>query len=128
MIAVAGTSKIDEGTTIQNAVFNWLQPRLAKLFQKRHGYIWLTGCNSAITKAMYEKCGGFKPDLNALEDVEIAERLVRHGHILLVTHVPVVSSARRFQEGLVRGLLHYAKAYNTMYVLKKGDAHLSDVR
>lgn len=128
VIAVAGTSKIDEGTALQNKIFNWLQPRVAMWFQKRHGYIWLTGCNSAVKKSAYQTCGGFKPDLNALEDVEIAERLTRHGRILLVTHIPVVSSARRFQHGLIRGLLHYARAYIEMYVFKKSHTHLSDVR
>lgn len=128
IIAVAGTSKINEGTAVQKTIFNWLQPFLSKIFQVRHGYSWLTGCNSAVKKDAYEQCGGFHQDLNALEDVEIAGRLKAYGSIELITHVPVTSSARRFRDGLVKGLLHYTKPYINLYILKKDQAHLSNVR
>ncbi len=128
IIAVSGTSKITDGTVMQNIIFNWLQPLLSHLFTWRHGHIWLTGCNSAVKKQVYEQCGGYRQDLQALEDVEIAERLSEHGQILLVTNIPVITNARRFKDGLVQGLLHYVKAYTNMYIVKTGQAHLSDIR
>lgn len=129
VIATAGTCKINEGTPLQNAMFNWLQPRVAKLFEWRHTYPCLTGSSAAVKKEIYEQSGGFHRELNAFEDGEIAKRLSQYGRILLLTHIPVISSARRFMKyGLLPGLLHYAKPYITMYVIKKGHAPLSDVR
>jgi glycosyltransferase involved in cell wall biosynthesis len=128
VIASAGTCKINEATPLQNMVFNWLQPHLARLFLWRHKHPCFTGSNAAVFKSAYVKSGGFDPSINAFEDAEIAERLSSHGQIVLLTHLPVISSARRFRKGLIPGLLHYAKPYITMYVFDRRPANLSDIR
>ena len=128
IVAVAGTSKITEGTPLQNTIFNWLQPTLGHLFEFFHGYIWLTGCNASVRKDAYIKTGGFNRDLNALEDADMGRCLSNIGRIRHITYVPVTSSARRFKGGFVKGLLHYVKPYLHMYLLKKDRIHLHDVR
>jgi hypothetical protein len=92
------------------------------------GHYWLTGFNFAITRDAYLRSGGFKAELNAQEDVELAYRVKKIGKIKFIQDMPVEVSGRRYQKGLVIGMLPYVTTFLKYFFLKKTDILLSDPR
>lgn len=127
-IATAGISQIKELHWVQNKLFFAAQLIGLYFFIIRHGHPWFSGFSAAITKEAYAACGGFRRDLNALEDVEIADRIAKQGKIKLVIRHPIISSARRLRAGLGQGLKAYVRLYIDLYIKKKDHVYLSNVR
>ena len=63
---------------------------------------WINSANFFISRAVFEKIGGFREDLLTGEDTEIGQRLIRAGHRLwasrrlVVTHLGNPKSIRAF--------------------------------
>lgn len=128
VVAVTGTALTINCSRTTNAFMNWFQPRSMKLYRLYAGHFWLTGFNFAIRKDAYEKAGGFDPDLNAIEDVDLAARVNRVGKIVYSDEYPVQSSGRRFRDGIAQGLFSYAQTYREYKNNKKSTTVMSDVR
>lgn len=71
------------------------------------GHYWLTGFNMAVRRSAYQKCGGFNPEINAHEDIDITNRIRKYGKIVYNDDAVAHSSGRRFKKGFWRGLLEY---------------------
>lgn len=92
------------------------------------GMHWLTGFHMAIRKEAYEKSGGFDPELNAHEDIDISERLRKIGKIAYAKDIVVEQSGRRFKNGILRGLWDYELEGIKYFLLGKKDILLADRR
>ncbi len=128
IIAITGTGKITDRKKLINAFFNFLQPMSMRAYRLTFGHYWLTGFNFAITKDAYKKAGGFKEELNAQEDVELAFRVKNIGKIKFVKDVPVLVSGRRYQKGFFIGLSSYVSTFVGIVLFKKTNLILSDPR
>ncbi len=126
-VAVSGTCRIEDRSPVTNKLFNFLQPNFMHSYKLIYGHYWLSGFNFAVYKKSYEKSGGFDPDVVAMEDIEISLKVSKVGKIKFINK-PVVFSGRRFDKGLIFGLLEYVKGYTETIVLKKTDAELRNVR
>lgn len=88
----------------------WLE-RLQKIaelpFRLIYGHYWLTGFNMALRKTAYDKCGGFNPDINAHEDIDITMRIRKLGKIVYADDAVAHQSGRRYRKGAFRGVLEY---------------------
>jgi glycosyltransferase involved in cell wall biosynthesis len=128
IIAVTGTGKITDRSRVSNTLFNLLQPLSMQAYRLTFGHYWLTGFNFAITREAYLKAGGFNELLNTQEDVELAFRVKKIGKIKFIKNIPVVVSGRRYQKGLLTGLLPYLSTYITYFLFKRKNIVLSDPR
>lgn len=126
-VAVCGTSKITDNSWLSNLIFNWLQPFTSRLIRLLLGHHWLCGFSFAITADAYKKSGGIRPDLNAMEDVELSFRVSRLGKIVFLSNIPVDFSGRRFRGGWLKGMLSYIKPFMLCWLGRK-KIYLSDVR
>lgn len=119
---------MDDCNWIANNIINVFQPVITVVYRLLFNHYWLAGFNFAIYKQIYEKSGGFNTKLNAIEDVELAFKVSKIGKIKFIPDLPVTFSGRRFQKGLIKGLIPYLTAFLRHYFQKKEDITLSDVR
>ena len=56
------------------------------------------GCNFAVRKKYFEKCGGFNLRMNQDEEFELAQRLKKLGKIEYCPEIVAYTSVRRFRE------------------------------
>ncbi len=118
-VAVSGTCQILDCSPRINRSFNWLQPQLMRLYRLVYRHYWLTGSNCAIRRAAYHQAGGFRADAADMDDIDLGFRLRRIGRIDMTTSVPVTTSGRRFQHGLVRGLWPYVSVFFRRFFLRQ---------
>jgi len=127
-IAVSGPCRINDCSWLKNTIFNLLQPTVMILYRLVFGHFWLTGSNFAIKKSVYVRSGGFNPQLNALEDIELGFKICRIGKIKFISSLPVQSSGRRFKQGYIKNLLAYPGVFFWFLLSQKQKAGLSDAR
>jgi len=92
------------------------------------GHFWLNGMNMAIHKSAYKKAGGFDEVLNAHEDIDLSNRLDPYGEIAYTPEMLVTTSARRYKNGLLRGLFSYQKTGIQKFVLRQRSVNLGNTR
>ncbi len=107
VVAVTGPGRITDCAPATNRRFNWLQPWLMRAYRLVFGHYWLTGFNFGITRAAYDRAGGFAANAADLEDIDLGFRVRRAGRIVMLPDVPVTTSGRRFRHGLLAGLWPY---------------------
>jgi len=107
VVAVTGPWKITDLGGFAQWFLNNFQEVAVLPYTVIRGMHWLTGFHMAIRRDAYVKCGGFDPELNMHEDIDISERLVKYGKIAYARAVIVETSGRRYNKGLIRGLLDY---------------------
>lgn len=127
VVGVTGTSKIVDCSKFANAFFKLAQPALTKFSRSVVGYYWLAGFSSSITRAAYEKVGGYNSELNAFEDGDLGSRVSKIGKIACVWDAPVIFSGRRFKKGVIRGMFSYLPPF-IKYLVKTKNWELPDVR
>ena len=98
------------------------------VYQFLLGHVFLSGFSSAMRKSAYQASGGFSPTLNAMEDNEVAFRISKIGRIKFVPDCVVTVSGRRFQPSLLKGLFSYVTPFVNVFILRKQEAYLRDVR
>lgn len=81
----------------------------------------LFGCNMAIKKEAFLKVGGFDVNLKINEDAEISYRLRKIGKVILDPGFKVMTSGRRFRNGLILGLITYLPSTIFRILFKKFD-------
>ena len=119
VVAVTGPWKIRSRSKVRNFT--------AYHFQ-RLSLPCLTGLNFGIRKEIYDKVGGFDPTLKAQEDIEITPRVRKLGKIKYSKDVVVLTSSRRYRNGLLKGLWDYQKVSIYNFLLKDKSKTLPDVR
>lgn len=127
-VAVTGTCKINDLGTFSNVILNFTLPMFMKTYKLFTGHYWLSGFNFAIYKDVYDKSGGFNPDLNVQEDTELAFRVAKIGKIKLVSGLPVLFSGRRFKKGIIKGLIPYLVTFSSYFLFKNENSILPDIR
>ena len=127
-VAVTGINKIFDSLPVNNFFYNFLHPVSFKIYKIIMGHYFLCGFNFAIYKTVYEKAGGFNHKLNAQEDSDLATRVCKLGKIGYAKGIVVVSSGRRFKNGLIRGLISYPITVFKCVILKQNTIILSDER
>ncbi len=128
-VAVTGSLKINDCGWFKNNLFNNLIVPLSVVGYRlviRH--YWLNGFNFGVYKDAYEKSGGFNPQLNSEEDVDLGFKVSKVGKIKYVPSISIISSGRRFQNNFIKGILAYPAIFFQYYVLKKEQVILSDIR
>ncbi len=105
VVAVGGLYRLTSGVITARFFF----PHLAMIFWKLDNWksgVWsLPGCNLAIRADAFYKVGGFNQNLNIGEDAEICQRLKKVGKVVFDPELLVITSGRRYHDGLFRGLV-----------------------
>ena len=127
-IAVTGTCKINDCGFFSNTIFNIFQPLCMRLYRLIFGHYWLSGFSFGIYKDAYKKSGGFNIHLNIQEDIDLSFQVGKIGRIRFISDFPVLFSGRRFNNGLLRGLLPYITTYISYFYYKNEKVTMSDVR
>lgn len=128
VLAVTGTCKIMDSPFLTNALFNFFQPASMRVYKIFFGHYWLSGFNFAIQRATYIETGGFDPRLNIQEDIDLSFKVSRVGRIKFISDLCVTVSGRRFQKGLIRGIIPYIKTFVSYFWLKRKDVYLDNPR
>lgn len=128
VVAVTGPCKIQDCPPITNIVFNTMQPTAMTLYKLAFGHYWLNGFNFGVKKEVYKKSGGFNPNLNTMEDMDITKKIAKLGKIKCSYSLNVVFSGRRFKNGLIPGLIPYLRDYVGYFVFKNENVVMEDVR
>ena len=128
VVAVTTTCRIIDCDEKTNKRFNYFQPLAMKIYRFLFGYYWLSGFSFGIKKEAYIKSGGFNPNLNAQEDIDLSLKVSKIGKIIFLPDVSVIFSGRRFKAGLLRGLWSYLNSFLNWYFKKGQNAQLNDLR
>lgn len=126
-VAVVSNATISDCRPITNWLFNVGAPLYTFLYRVCAGHYFLPGFSFAIRRDIYELSGGFNPELNAMEDVELSWRVQKFGAIRLVRNVKIVFSGRRFRKGFFRGVWGYVPPFVDA-LRHRTTATLSDIR
>lgn len=109
VVAVTSFPRIEDCSRYRNAVLNFVIPAFIRM-----NVIWirtpgLSGFSFAIRKEAYLASGGFNPESDAYEDLELALRIKKKkvGKIHFAAGAPVVMSGRRFRKGVIKGWTEY---------------------
>ncbi len=118
VVAVTSLCNIDKPSTIDKAVFKFFVLLANEGHRIALGHYWLSGFSYAIRRNAYEKAGKINKELDALDDIDLGRRVQKLGKIKLVRNLPVLSSSRRFKNGVTTGLLGYVKPFIKVAILK----------
>lgn len=126
--AVTGPCKFEDCSWFIKIIMNQCQPAGMVLFRVFFGYYWLSGFNFAVRKSAYLKSGGFNPELNTYDDIELGEKIKRFGKVIFKRNTPVTVSGRRFKKGLFEGLYSYFKPFIKYSLFHNKSVYLDDPR
>ena len=107
LVGFGGTYKINTGTFISKFFINngmYYFYFLGRLFT---GAWVLIGPNMAFRKSAFEKTKGFDTSISQGEDTDVSQKLQKLGKVRLENNFFVYQSGRRFDQGLIKGLLSY---------------------
>lgn len=93
----------------------WLGDYLQKLFS---GFIGFRGMNFAVRRQIWKSAGGFNRSISALEDIDLARRVVRYGRIAYDRGLVVSTTDRRFRQDNFQSTLYRMGAYFYRIILK----------
>lgn len=128
VVAVTGPCKFEDCSLLVKIIMNQFQPFGMVLYRVLFGYYWLSGFNFAIRKSAYLKSGGFNPELNTYDDVELGKIIKGFGKVIFIRNTPVIVSGRRFQKGLFEGLYSYLKPFIEYSLFHNKSIYLDDPR
>lgn len=128
IVAVTSTAEIADCSALQNMIFSATFPLSFHLNSMVLGHLCLSGCSFAIRREAYELAGGFNPQTDAYEDLDLASRVHKIGKIVFIWGKPVRSSGRRFKDGSIKASYDYVRTWIEKFILKKEKVPLSDVR
>lgn len=109
VVAVTSMCDIEDPSRGNKALFKLVHNITTNGHRIALGYYCLYGFSYAIRKEIYIKAGKIDKTLNALDDVDLGRRVKEFGKIELVRDMPVLTSNRRYKNGVSRGLLEYVK-------------------
>ncbi len=128
VVAVTSLCNIDEPSTIDKAVFKFFQLLANEGHRIALGHYWLSGFSYAIRRETYLKAGKIDKNLDALDDIELGNRVKKLGKIQLVRNLPVLTSNRRFEQGVTTGLMEYVKPFIKVDILKNNKFSMHNAR
>ncbi len=128
IVAVTSLCNIDQPSRIDKAIFKFFLLLANEGHRIALGHYWLSGFSYAIRKETYIAAGKIDKNLDALDDVDLARRVRKLGKIKLVRNLPVLSSSRRFKDGMTNGLLDYVKPFIKVAILKSKNFKMNNLR
>lgn len=128
VVGVTGTCYVADQSWLANAIFNAVQPAVTVLFRLAYGTYWVLGTNGGVRRSAYLASDGFDRSLNAMEDSQYSLTLRRFGKIRWLRTSRVQTSGRRFQQGIIRGLLEYVATFFQRFLIRRDGPYLRDVR
>ncbi|MDD4931198.1 MAG: glycosyltransferase family A protein [Candidatus Colwellbacteria bacterium] len=69
-----------------------------RIYEKVASHI-LPCVNMAVRREIYDRAGGFNPDINWGQDIDLSKRLNNHGKVKFDREVTVITSFRRYSGG-----------------------------
>jgi len=127
-VAVTGSWKVEDCKGFTKWFLNNCQTVAMIPYLFYRGHYWLTGFNFAIRNSVYQKAGGFNAVLNAHEDIDLTERVRKLGKIRYAKDAEVITSGRRYANGLWRGLWSYQEIGIKVFLFKDKKIVLKDQR
>jgi glycosyltransferase involved in cell wall biosynthesis len=121
LIAFGGSCEFYSGPISAKIASRFLLPIFLFLDKFFSGGWNLMGCNMAIKREAFLKVGGFNINLKINEDVEISYRLRKIGKVILDPRFKVMTSGRRYRNGLILGLANYILPTISRILFKKYD-------
>lgn len=128
VVAVTSLCNIDEPSRVDKAIFKFFVLLANEGHRIALGHYWLSGFSYAVRKTAYIKAGKINKDLDALDDIDLGQRIKKLGKIKLVRNLPVLSSSRRFKGGVTRGLAGYVKPFIKVAILKNKNFTMHNAR
>lgn len=128
IVATTTSTQIHDCSKLTNLMFNFLQPQILIIYRLFSGHFWVNAYSFAILKSVYLKTGGFDPNLQAQEDVDLSFKIAKIGGKVKLIRKPVIFSGRRFKDGLFTGLFEYVRTFTDAFVLKKKYVFLDNPR
>lgn len=118
---VTGLPMITDCEKMENAFFNAYVVLHMHAYRLIFGHFSISGFNFAMRRSVYDAIGGFNPEADAYEDLELSFAIHKKklGKIKLVEEPRVIFSGRRFKKGFLRGGMDYFKTFTVKFVLKK---------
>lgn len=126
--AITGPCNVQDLVWWQNDILTLIARVSMRGYRVMFGYYWLSGFACGFTRELYEKSGGFDRSLKAMEDVELSARMRKFTSIYYCPDLAVGFSGRRFENNFLRGVAVYATKYWALFLFKKKDIDLSDIR
>jgi glycosyltransferase involved in cell wall biosynthesis len=101
---------------------NWLAKYGFTAFLKMNSLLGkphFDGFNMAVSKEAFEEVGGFNLSMKSASDVDLSQRLKKHGKILYNKDMTVETSARRLEDWGFKFFLHHAINYINVVWLRR---------
>ncbi|HYQ89350.1 MAG TPA: glycosyltransferase [Candidatus Binatia bacterium] len=86
-------------------------PHLNRWDRKNPAGPHLWGANFSVRRDVFERAGGWSPHFNLQCDTELSERLRPFGRVVLLDHLAVSTSCRRWNQSFVRSVFLYASNF-----------------
>lgn len=109
IVAVTSLCNIDDPSWKNKTLFKLVHLIADTSYRIAAGHYCLYGFSYAIRRDIYIRSGKIDNTLSALDDVDLSGRVRKFGKIKLVRNLPVLTSNRRYKNGVVRGTIDYAK-------------------
>ena len=127
-IGVYGSVRINDCGLFRNTVFNAFHPLFLRSYRMLFRNHLLCGFSFALKKDAYEQAGGFNPENNGQEDVDLSKRVSHVGNVRYDKRTPVTFSGRRFQNGLLKGTWEYAYIFFHICIRGNHEVELTNRR
>lgn len=130
LVAFGGSADYYSGTLTLRVLVPLFLPFLHRLFRLIYGKWLFSGCNSAFKRKALIQVGGYDTSLRINEDLDVGEKLQKIGKVKFDSRFKVLTSGRRFRNGLILGLMDsYLPNFIDILILKKRRFnYLSNVR
>ncbi len=125
--AVTGPARIEDLSPWKNALLTRSFPLYIRIGMFFMGYTCMNGFNFSVRREAYAASGGFDPEADAQEDMDLTLRVRKHGKIRYVSTAPIISG-RRFREGLFKAWFEYAKTFWLRFVCGRRRVRLRNVK
>jgi glycosyltransferase involved in cell wall biosynthesis len=124
IVAVTSMCNIDDPSESNKAIFKFVHQLATEGSRIALGHYCLYGFSYAIRRDIYIKAGKINKTLNALDDLDLGNRVKKFGKIKLVRDMPVLASSRRFKDGIWRGIISFVGP--TFKVVMKNNQFIMD--
>ena len=88
----------------------------------------LNGFNFAIRKDVFDKIGGFDPEMLSAEDVDLGIKASKKGKVIFIPSLVVTTSARRIEKSRIKFFWHHIKNIVRFMILRKEPEGFENIR